>query len=61
MTDLMGYARNGSDGKILIAVEGKADEPLALPVRAQVRRSCMVPLPRSCGLAQAKDRYEGVI
>jgi Domain of unknown function (DUF6946) len=37
MTDLMGYGRNRSGEAVVAAVEGKADEPFALPVSSWVR------------------------
>jgi hypothetical protein len=37
MTDLMAYGRNGKGDSIVVAVEGKADEPFASPVWAWVR------------------------
>ncbi len=37
MTDLMAYGRNAKGESIVIAVEGKADEPFASPVWAWVR------------------------
>ena len=43
MTDLMGYGRNEQGEEIVIAVEGKADEPFALPVRAWVRGDTLNP------------------
>ena len=36
MTDLMGYGRNRSSEAIVVAVEGKVDEPFALPVSSWV-------------------------
>jgi hypothetical protein len=43
MTDLMGYGRNEKGEEIVIAVEGKADEPFALPVRAWVKGDSLNP------------------
>jgi hypothetical protein len=37
MTDLMGYGQNAKGDAIVLAVEGKADEPFASRVRAWVR------------------------
>jgi len=37
MTDLMAYGQNANGDHIVIAVEGKADEPFASPVWAWVR------------------------
>jgi hypothetical protein len=37
MTDIMGYARNGSGDPVIFAVEGKATETFGLPVRVWVR------------------------
>ena len=43
MTDLMGYGSNGKGDEIIVAVEGKAKEPFALPVRAWVKGDALNP------------------
>ena len=45
MTDLMGYARNSADEPIVLAVEGKAQEPFGPPVRAWLRGDALEPPP----------------
>ena len=43
MTDLIGYARNVRDEPVILAVEGKAQEPFGLPVRSWLRGDVLEP------------------